>query len=40
MNLDELRQQCLNKALYPFDGTIMEGIFTADEITGINKCGY
>jgi len=40
MNIDELRQQYLNKAPYPFDGTIMEGIFTSDEIAGINKYGY
>jgi hypothetical protein len=40
MNVDELRQQYLQMAPYPFDGTIMEGIFTPDEIAGINKYGY
>ncbi|MBT7912812.1 hypothetical protein HN588_02765, partial [Candidatus Bathyarchaeota archaeon] len=40
MNLSELRQQYLNKAPYPFDGTIREGIFTTDEVAAINKYGY
>jgi hypothetical protein len=40
MNLSELRQQYLNKAPYPFDGTIREGIFTSEEVSGINKYGY
>ena len=40
MNLDELRQHYLQKAPYPFDGTIQEGIFTKDEETAIEKYGY
>lgn len=40
MNVDELRQKYLNKAPYPIDGTIREGIFTPEEIAGINKYGH
>ena len=40
MSLDDLRHHYLNKAPYPFDGTILEDTFTSDEIAGINKYGY
>jgi uncharacterized protein YifE (UPF0438 family) len=40
MNIDELRQQYLNKAPYPFDGTIREGVFTTAEKAAIKKYGY
>lgn len=40
MNLDELRQDYLNKAAYPFDGIIREGFFTSDEKAAINKYGH
>ena len=40
MNIDDLRQQYLNKAPYLLDGTIREGIFSSDEIASINKYGH
>jgi uncharacterized protein YifE (UPF0438 family) len=40
MNLDERRQRYLNKAPYPFDWTIPEGLFTTDEVEAINKYGF
>jgi hypothetical protein len=40
MNINELRQQYLEMAPYPFDGTIREGIFTTDEKAAIIKYGH
>ncbi len=40
MNIDKLRLNYLNKAPYPFDGSIMEGVFTTEEKTAIAKYGY
>jgi uncharacterized protein YifE (UPF0438 family) len=40
LNIDELRQQYLNKAPYPFDGTIVDGTFSTVEKAAIAKYGY
>ena len=40
MSIDELRQQYLSKAPYSICDTITEGVFTADELAGIQRYGY